>query len=351
MEITRKELSDMLKEALRDEMKALAAGDRTPDSRLRKAYTGSAEPDDPRVKLAQIIRAMAFRDEARLKTLTSGETPFLPAGVAQEVVRAAERAASVRPFASVRAVAESTGRLPVARPSTTAYWVAEDTEPSTESEPGFTYIAWTASKLKAFTKVTLETLEDNLVDVATEITESLGRAIRYTEEAAFWLGDGTGKPTGIDTTIPDTGGWTIDGTGMEVLEALNAAYMKLPVEFRERAMWFANSTTKASLLALTDNNGRPLLVPSLSEASPWTIYGRPVHEVACLADNTIYFGDMSFYHIFDRKAMELRVITEDEDLALADEVLVTVTERTDGKLAWDSEGGITPFVKVTDLSQ
>jgi len=339
MEITKKELSELLRNAVREAM----------DDRLRKAYSLGTEPDNPKKRLVEIVRAMAFRDEARLKTLTSGDTPFLPAGVSAEVVKAAEQGASVRPGATVHRVAESTGRVPVARPTLTAYWVSEDTEPPDESEPAFTYLAWSVNKLKAFTKVTLEALEDNSVDLGAEITDSLGRAIRHTEETAFWLGDGTGKPTGIDTTIPD--GWVIDATGKDILEVINEMYLKLPVEFRERAAWYANSATKALLLALSDATGRPLLTPSLSEGFPWSIYGRPVREASVLADGDIYFGDMSFYHIFDRRAMELRVITEDENLALKDEVLVTVTERTDGKLAWDTEGGITPFVKAENLGQ
>ncbi|MGB9590416.1 MAG: phage major capsid protein, partial [Candidatus Hydrothermia bacterium] len=296
-----------------------------------------------------IVKAMAFRNEAMLKTLTSGDTPFLPAGVSDEVIKAAERGASVRPGATVHRVSESTGRIPVARPSLTAYWVSEGTEPPDESQPAFTYLAWNANKLKAFTRVTLEALEDNSADIGAEITDSLGRAIRHTEETAFWLGDGSGKPSGIDPAIPSS--WVIDATGREILEVLNEIYLKLPVEFRERATWYANSATKALLLGLADTAGRPLLTPSLSEAFPWTIYGRPVREATVLADGDIYLGDMSFYHIFDRRSMEIRVITEDEDLALKDEVLITVTERTDGKLAWDTDGGITPFVKAENLGQ
>ncbi len=339
MEITKRELSELLRNAVREAM----------DDRLRKAYSPAAETDNPKRKLAEIVRAMAFRDEVRLKTLTSGETPFLPAGVATEVIKAAEQGASVRPGATVHRVSESTGRVPVARPSLTAYWVSEDTEPPDESEPAFTYLAWSVNKLKAFTRVTLEALEDNSADIGVEIADSLGRAIRFTEETAFWLGDGSGKPAGIDETIPAS--WVIDGTGKDVLEVLNEMYLKLPVEFRERAGWYANSATKALLLSLSDTTGRPLLTPSLSGEFPWTIYGRPVREAPVLPDNTIYFGDMSFYHIFDRRAMEIRVITEDEDLALKDEVLVTVSERTDGKLAWDEDGGITPFVKAENLGQ
>jgi|GEM_PF-2116699 len=339
MELTKKELSELLRNAVREAM----------DDRLRKAYSPGSEPDDPKRRLVEIVRAMAFRDDARLKALASGDTPFLPAGVSAEVVKAAERGASVRPGATVHRVAESTGRVPVARPSLTAYWVSEDTEPPDESEPAFTYLAWSVNKLKAFTKVTLEALEDNSADIAAEITDSLGRAIRYTEETAFWLGDGTGKPAGIDGAIPDD--WVIDGAGKEVLDVINEMYMKLPAEFRERGAWYANSATKALLLAISDTTGRPLLTPSLSEGFPWNIYGRPVHEAAVLGDGDIYFGDMRFYHIFDRKDMELRVITEDENLALKDEVLITVTERTDGKLAWDTDGGITPFVKAENLGQ
>lgn len=339
MELTRKELGELLRNAVREAM----------EDRLRKAYGPGGETDDPKRRLVDIVRAMAFRDEVRLKTLTSGETPFLPAGVSAEVIKAAERGATVRPAATVHRVAESTGRLPVARPTLTAYWISEDTEPPNESEPAFTYLAWSANKLKAFTRVTLEALEDNFADIGAEITDSLGRAIRHTEETAFWLGDGSGKPSGIDPAIP--AGWIMDTTGKDILDVLNEMYMKLPVEFRERAAWYANSATKALLLALSDTTGRPLLTPGLSEASPWTIYGRPVHEAGVLADGDIYFGDMGFYHIFDRRAMELRVITEDEDLALKDEVLITVTERTDGKLAWDTDGGITPFVKAENLGQ
>ena len=327
MELTKEELMEMIKAAVRQ-----GAG-----PSLKGAYS-PAEEGAPEL-MGKLIR----------KALTSGETPFLPQGVAKEVIKAAERGASVRPYATVRQVSESTGRVPVARPATSAYWVAEDAQPPAESEPQFTYVAWTAHKLKAYTKVTREALEDNSVDIAAEVIDSLGRAIRYTEEQAFWFGDGSGKPTGIDTVIPSS--WVIDGTGQGVLEVINAAYTKLPVEFRERARWFANSNTKATLLGLKDTTGRPLLVPSLSGTFPWSIYGRPVVEVPTLPDNVLYFGDMGFYYIFQRKEMELRVTAEGESLTLADEVLVSVSERLDGTLVWDDAGGITPFVKVVNLGQ
>ncbi|MEO0180322.1 MAG: phage major capsid protein [candidate division WOR-3 bacterium] len=337
MEMTKGELTELLRKAVREAM----------DERLRKAY--SPEPENPHTRLADIVRAMAFRDSAKLKTLTSGETPFLPTGISNEVIKAAELGASVRPGATLHRVAESTGRVPVARPSLTAYWVSEDTEPPAESEPAFGYLAWNLNKLKAYTKVTVEALEDSSVDIGAEIADSLGRAIRYTEESAFWLGDGTGKPSGIDGAIPAS--WVIDATGKDILDVLNEMYVKLPPEFRESAAWYANSATKALLLGLEDTTGRPLLVPSLSGAFSWTVYGRPVHEASVLADGDIYLGDMRFYHIFERNGLELRVITEDEDLALKDEVLITITERIDGKLAWDTDGGITPFVKAENLGQ
>ncbi len=325
MELRKEELMEMIKAAVRQ------AG-----PSLKGAYAPSEQPAELMGKLIK-------------KGLTSGETPFLPQGVVREVIKAAERGASVRPYATVRQVSESTGRVPVARPATAAYWVSEDSAPPAESEPQFTYVAWTAHKLKAYTKVTREALEDNEVDVAAEVIDSLGRAIRYTEEQAFWFGDGSGKPTGIDAVIPSS--WVIDGTGQAVLDVINAAYMKLPVEFRERARWFANSNTKATLLGLKDSAGRPLLTPSLSDGFPWSIYGRPVVEVPILPDNALYFGDMGFYYIFQRKEMELRVVAEGEDLALKDEVLIAVSERLDGTLVWDDSGGITPFVKVINLGQ
>ena len=329
MELSREDLLRMVRDAAR--------------GALEEKLAGLAPKEPPAAELAKRVRELVQ------KGVTSGETPFLPSGVAREIIRAAERGATVRPHATVRTVAESTGRVPVARPNLSAHWVPEAGEPPSESEPGFTYIPWSAKKLKAYTKVTVEALEDNLVDLGAEIAESLGRAIRYTEETAFWLGDGTDRPLGIDQTVPAS--HTYDGTGVDLLDMVNTLYMALPVEFRESAAWYMNSTTKAMLLGLKDSTGRPLLVPNPAGGFPWSLYGRPVREAWVLPDGTAFFGDMGFYFIFQRSQVELRVVTEDQSLALADEVLITVTERLDGRLAWDEEGGITPFVKGVNLGQ
>ena len=145
MEITKEELFRMMGDVVRGAM----------EERLRGLLPQGNGTEELALKIRDLVK----------RGLTSGETPFLPQGVAREIIRAAERGATVRPHATVRTVSEATGRVPVARPNLSAHWVPEAGQPPAESEPAFTYVPWSAKKLKAYAKVSLETLEDNAVDV------------------------------------------------------------------------------------------------------------------------------------------------------------------------------------------
>jgi HK97 family phage major capsid protein len=114
------------------------------------------------------------------------------------------------------------------------------------------------------------------------------------------------------------------------------AKVKAPHSSQGVASWLMNSATRAALMKVLDNNGRPIFIESARDGEPDRILGRPV----VIDDNMpdigaskvpIIFGDLSKYILRIVQGVKVRVYQEEKfykDNCIGVQAFVTV----DGKL-------------------
>ena len=95
-------------------------------------------------------------------------------------------------------ITTSTGdkKIPVVVTKGTASWIDEEGA-IPESDDSFGQVSIGAYKLATMIKVSDELLNDNVFNLESYIAKEFARRIGTKEEEAFFIGDGTGKPTGI----------------------------------------------------------------------------------------------------------------------------------------------------------
>ncbi|NCC37445.1 MAG: phage major capsid protein, partial [Chloroflexia bacterium] len=156
------------------------------------------------------------------------------------------------------------------------------------------------------------------------------------EEAAFFTGDGSGKPLGI---LAASGGAQI-GVNAASATALNAdevidLYYALRSPYRKNAVWVTNDATVKALRKLKDGNGQYIWQPSLTAGTPDTILSCPVKTSAYMPEiasgaKTLAFGDFSYYWIADRQGRTFKRLGE--LFAPTGQVGFLGSQRVDGRL-------------------
>jgi HK97 family phage major capsid protein len=217
----------------------------------------------------------------------------------------------------------------------TASWVDEEAL-IPESDNTFGQITLSAHKVATMIKVSTELLNDSAFPLEAYIAREFARRIGAKEEEAFFVGDGSKKPTGI---FAETGGapvgiTTASATAIKLDEVLDLFYA-LKTPYRAKASFITNDTTMKELRKLKDNNGQYLWQPSIREGTPDMIIGKPIHTsgyVPAIAAGAkiLAFGDYSYYWISDRQTRTFKRL--DELFATTGQVGFLATQRVDGKL-------------------
>ena len=187
-----------------------------------------------------------------------------------------------------------------------AAWLDEE-DALTESDEVFGQTSLSAYKLGTFLKVSDELLNDSVFDLPSYISTEFARRIGAKEEEAFFVGDGSGKPTGIfaATGGAQTGVTAASSTAITADELIDLFY-SLKSPYRRKAVWVMNDSTVKAIRKLKDNQGQYLWQPSLTAGAPDLLLGKPVRTSAYMpaiaADaKTVAFGDFSYYWIADRQ--------------------------------------------------
>lgn len=101
-----------------------------------------------------------------------------------------------------------TARFLLLQAKALASWIDEEGA-IPESDDSFGQVSIGAYKLATMIKVSEELLNDSVFNLESYITREFARRIGNKEEEAFFIGDGTGKPTGI---LNATGGGQVGVT-------------------------------------------------------------------------------------------------------------------------------------------
>ena len=139
----------------------------------------------------------SFEVQNALQVGTDSEGGYLvPDEFERTLVEALQEENLFRQLATIITTSSGDRKIPVVASKGTASWVDEEgTIP--ESDDAFGQVSIGAYKLATMIKVSEELLSDSVFNLERYIAKEFGRRIGAKEEEAFFVGDGTGKPTGI----------------------------------------------------------------------------------------------------------------------------------------------------------
>ena len=226
-------------------------------------------------------------------------------------------------------------KIPVVSSKGEAAWIDEEGA-FPEDDDAFGQVTISAYKLATMMKVSDELLNDSAFNLETYIAREFARRIGAKEEEAFFVGDGTGKPTGIfNATGGASAGVTVSSQTAITFDDVMDLYHSLKSPYRRRAVWLLNDSTVKALRKLKDNNGNYIWQPSVQIGVPDTILNRPLYTSAYVPTiaagaKVMAFGDLSYYWIADRQGRSFKRLNE--LYAANGQVGFLASERVDGKL-------------------
>jgi len=278
----------------------------------------------------------SFDVQNALQIGTDSEGGYLvPDEFERTLIEALEEENIFRQLAKVITTSSGDKKIPVVASKGTAFWVDEE-GPIPESDDAFGQVSIGAYKLATLIKISEELLNDSVFNLASYIAREFGRRIGTKEEEAFFLGDGTGKPTGIfnATGGAQLGVTTASATAITVDEVIDLFY-SLKAPYRRNAVFVMNDATVKAVRKLKDGNGQYLWQPSVQAGQPDAILNRPIRTSSYVPTiaagaKTIAFGDFSYYWVADRQGRAFQRLNE--LFAVTGQVGFRATQRVDGKL-------------------
>lgn len=279
------------------------------------------------------IRQRQFMDVQNVLTIgTDADGGYLvPDEFERRLIEALQEENFFRNLATVIQTSSGDRKIPVVTGHGEAAWMDENGL-YPDSDDHFGQVSISAYKVGTAIKISDELLNDNVFDLESYIANEFARRIGTKEEEAFFVGDGTGKPTGVFTTAPT--GVTVSGTTITFDDMMDL-YHSLRTPYRRKAVWLLNDTTVKALRKIKDNNGTYIWQPSVLIGQPDMILNRPYYTSTFVPDLTvgkkpIAFGDFSYYWIADRQARSFKRLNE--LYAANGQVGFLASQRVDGKL-------------------
>ena len=291
-------------------------------------------------KSGQFIAALAQGDRQKLQLLSEGTGSaggfVVPDEFANMIVEDRRDATVMRSLADVLTTSTDTYHLPSIDTRPKAAWRSESAVKST-STVQFAENVFTPYSLAVIVGLSNELEADATMGVGGNIVNYvaglMAQSLAEAEDRAFWIGSGTGQPTGMSTY---TVGTIASGlTDSNRADTIKQTYTRLPQGYRGSSAWVANASTWEQIRTLKDSNNN-YLMRSLDVGPSETLVGRPIYEQNDIADGTLYLGDFSFYKIVDRQGIQVDISREATVASTSafesNLTFVRVEQRTDGEL-------------------
>lgn len=282
------------------------------------------------------MRQKNFYDvENALQVGTDSEGGYLvPDEFEQTLVDALEEENFFRNIATVIQTSSGDRKIPVVASKGEAAWIDEEGA-FVESDETFGQVSIGAYKVGTMIKVSDELLNDSAFNLEAYISKEFGRRIGSKEEEAFFIGNGTGKPTGIFNAAGGASDGTKTATAAISFDDVMDLFYSVKSPYRKKAVWVLNDTTVKALRKLKDNNGNYIWQPSVQAGQPDMILNRPYHTSAYVPEiaagkKVMAFGDFSYYWIADRQGRSFKRLNE--LYAANGQVGFLASQRVDGKL-------------------
>ena len=251
------------------------------------------------------------------------------------LVEALEEEDIFRGLANTIQTSSGDRKIPVVATKGDASWVDEEGA-IPESDDSFKQVTLSAYKLATMIKISEELLNDSAFDLESYVAKEFGRRIGTKEEEALFVGDGTGKPTGIlDATGGGQLGKTTSGAAAISFDEIMDLFYSLKSPYRKNATFLMNDSTVKAIRKLKDGAGQYIWQPSMVAGTPDTILNRPVLTSAYMPEisagnKTVAFGDFKYYWIADRQGRSFKRLNE--LFAITGQIGFVATQRVDGKL-------------------
>jgi HK97 family phage major capsid protein len=175
--------------------------------------------------------------------------------------------------------------------------------------------------LTKLVKISMKLLRSNaLLTPDTFLAQRLAYKFGITEEKAFLLGSGAGRPLGVFVASPmgistNRDSICASATTFTADELINALFA-LKAAYQARSTWIFHRDSIKLIRKLKDGNGQYLWLPGIVGTDQDRILGRP-YKMSEYAPNTFttglyvgIIGDFSHYWIVDSWAMEVQRLNE-----------------------------------------
>lgn len=291
-----------------------------------------------------VLRALASRNFAEFRQLTTGDAAgWVPEEFSKKVVEQIYLENPFRQFGTVFPVSALKGHVPKFVSSVTITRIAEGGTYS-ETTPTLAQVTWSVEKFGGEIPITEELLKNtapNLVDV---LVRAIAGGFAAKERDLFVNGTGTNEPEGIRRG--NFGSNVIDySTYTKKADALIDAFYALKPQYATRGVWLMSKKAARVVRSLKDAQDRYLWADGLG-AQPATLLDRPVYIIPEIPENLgtgndeteIYFGDFSYYFIFDYNDGQLEYATSEEAGFLKDIIYLKFRKYFDGKMAYFDPG-------------
>lgn len=297
--------------------------------------TGRAS-DKYRKTFWNAMRRKNFYDvENALQVGTDSEGGYLvPDEFESTLVDALEEENFFRSIATVIQTSSGDRKIPVVASKGGANWIEEEGA-FPESDDAFGQVSIGAHKVATMLKISDELLNDSAFNLEAYISKEFGRRIGSKEEEAFFVGDGSGKPTGIFNATGGASDGATTATANITFDDVMDLFYSVKSPYRKKAVWVLNDTTVKTLRKLKDNNGNYIWQPSIQAGQPDMILNRPYHTSSYVPElaagaKVMAFGDFSYYWIADRQGRSFKRLNE--LFAANGQVGFLASQRVDGKL-------------------
>ena len=247
-----------------------------------------------------------------LKAGSDGSGRYLiPPTYEKELVKKLENENFVRKLGTVIST-EHDMRIPVSLTEAEGGWVEEGGDISF-MDAEFGQVKLGAHKLEVAFLISDELLEDSGVDLEEYTMEVFSEVIGVSEEEAFLVGDGNGKPTGLIYQAED--GVTTERVGEISMDDMVDLIHSVKPPYRKKSVFVMSEDAYTKLRKIKCYDGRPVWEPSFTEGEPEKLFGYDVYVSSYMptaeeGNKPVLFGNFEYYWIGDRGKRRVKRLAE-----------------------------------------